>query len=262
MLKGWRIIDLSASLENFAFEPRSPRIIHYDHREWARAVAQQLGISPTSFPDSMANAMDYVEASTHTGTHVDAPLHYGPTSQGSPAKSIDEVPLEWCLGSGVVLDFTSLKAGDWIRPGQIQAELARIGHVLSNGDIVLIHTGADRHLNSSEYLNAHPGLDRDAVLWLVDKGVKVIGIDAYGLDRPFRQMAEETRQGLSDSLFPAHLAGREREYLQIEKLCNLGSLPAPTGFLVACFPVKISRATAGWTRAVALVPPDSLQPSR
>lgn len=249
-----RIIDLSAPLCNFAFEPRTPKIVHYDHYEWARGTSQQLGLAPSDFPDGMALAMDFVEASTHTGTHVDAPLHYGPISNGKPAKSIDEVPLEWCYGDGVVLSLTHKQAGDWIRVGDLKEALARIPYTLKPGDIVLLHTGADRLINTNAYLNGHPGLDRQSVLWLVDQGVKVIGTDGYGLDRPFKNMVEDFRTGDQSALFPAHLAGREREYLQIEKLCNLDRIPQPVGFTVACFPIKITRATAAWTRAVAIVP--------
>jgi len=249
-----RIVDLSAPLANFGFEPRSPRIIRYDHHEYARAISQSLGVKPTDFPDSMSNAMDFVEASTHSGTHVDAPLHYGPTSEGKPSKSIDEVPLEWCYGPGVRLDLTHKVAGDWIRVEDLRGALAAIDHTLAGGDIVLIYTGCDAVIDSAEYLNAHPGLDAESVFWLVDQGVKVIGIDAYGLDRPFKNMAEETRAGVKGSLFPAHIAGRQREYLQIEKLCNLGTLPAAVGYDIACFPIKIDGATGGWTRAVAFVP--------
>jgi kynurenine formamidase len=49
-------------------------------------------------------AVEEIEAITHTGTHVDAPYHYAPTSEGRPARRIDEVPFEWCLAPGVVLD--------------------------------------------------------------------------------------------------------------------------------------------------------------
>lgn len=250
----FRIIDLSTALSNFAFEPRPPRIIRHGHREWAREISKSFEITPSDFPDSMSNAMDFVEASTHSGTHVDAPLHYGPLSEGREAKSIDQVPLEWCCGPGVVLDVRDKHAGDWIRAADLEAALARIDHCLTAGEIVLLRTGCDEFLETVEYANAHPGLDRESVLWLVDQGIKVIGIDAYGLDRPFNRMACETRAGQTESLFPAHLAGRDREYLQIEKLCNLGELPCATGFVVACFPIKIEGATGGWTRAVAFVP--------
>jgi kynurenine formamidase len=69
-------------------------------------------------------------------------------------------------------------------------------------------------------------------------------------------VADFRRTGDGRYIWPAHFAGIEREYCQIEKLAHLGDIPAATGFHVSCFPVKIAAASAGWCRAVALVPPD------
>ena len=50
--------------------------------------------------------MERVQASTHNGTHLDAPYHYHSTMDGGKrAITIDEVPLDWCIGRGVKLDF-------------------------------------------------------------------------------------------------------------------------------------------------------------
>jgi kynurenine formamidase len=50
-----------------------------------------------------------------------------------------------------------------------------------------------------------------------------------------------------------HRAGREIGYSHLEKLHNLEQLP-PDGFEVVCFPVKVHRASAGWTRAAVILP--------
>ena len=74
-------------------------------------------------------------------------------------------------------------------------------------------------------------------------------------DRPFASMAADYRRtGDGRFVWPAHFAGITREYCQIEKLANLDQLPRPHGFWVSCLPVKIKGASAGWCRAVALVP--------
>src|SRR6185369_11969672 len=112
--------------------------------------------------------------------HVDAPYHYGPTAEGRPARRIDEVPLEWCLAPGVVLDVRHKAAGEFITVDDLQQALERIGHRLRPLDIVLLHTGADKRLCGADYF-AQPGLGREGVFWLVEHGVKVIGIDAYTL---------------------------------------------------------------------------------
>ncbi len=201
-------------------------------------------------------AVEEVQAITHTGTHVDAPYHYGPLSEGRPARRIDEVPLDWCFAPGVVLDMRHKPAGAFIEVADLQAELARIGYALKPRDIVLLRTDADKRLHSSDYF-AQPGLGREGVLWLVEQGVRVIGIDAYTLDRPFAAMTADYRR-TSDGRFiwPAHFAGLTREYCQIEKLANLDQIARPHGFWVSCLPVKIKGASAGWCRAVAILPQD------
>jgi kynurenine formamidase len=52
-------------------------------------------------------------------------------------------------------------------------------------------------------------------------------------------------------IWEGHKAGRDIGYCHLEKLHNLEALPAD-GFTIACFPVKIRGASAGWTRAVAI----------
>ena len=121
-------------------------------------------------------------------------------------------------------------------------------------DIVLLWTGTDRKLHSKEYFE-QPGMGRDSTLWLVqEKGIKVIGIDAFGFDRPFRAMREDfERTGDGKWIWPAHFAGIEAPYCQIEKLANLDAIPRPHGFKVSCFPIKVKRASAGFARVVAFV---------
>ena len=132
--------------------------------------------------------------------------------------------------------------------------LARIEYELKPMDIVLLWTGTDRKLHSKEYFE-QPGMGRDSTLWLVqEKGIKVIGIDAFGFDRPFRAMREDfERTGDGRWIWPAHFAGIEAPYCQIEKLANLESIGRPHGFKVSCFPIKVKRASAGFARVVAFV---------
>lgn len=220
-----------------------------------------ISIDPVVSPKPIARdskgkgwALEYISAITHTGTHVDAPYHYAPESEGRPAKRIDEVPLEWCFAPGVVIDVRHVPAGETITIGHLQEQLKAIDHQLQPRDIVLLQTDADKRLDSAAYFE-QPGLGREGVIWLVDQGVKVIGIDAYTLDRPFQNMvADYKRTGDGRHIWPAHFAGIDREYCQIEKLANLDQIPHPTGFLVSCLPVKIRGASAGWCRAVAIIP--------
>ena len=258
MFGPFRLIDLSVPLEHQAASEPLPATIHYIRHdgEGLRQMQHFFGVRPEHlvWSGGLGWAVEEVHAITHTGTHVDAPYHYGPLSEGKPARTIDQVPLEWCFAPGVVLDVRHKAAGECITPGELEATLRRVGVELRPYDIVLLHTGADKRLGSPDYF-AQPGLGREGVLWLVERGVKVIGIDAYTLDRPFADMvADYRRTGDGRHVWPAHFAGITREYCQIEKLANLDQLPRPHGFYVSCLPVKIQGASAGWCRAVALVP--------
>ena len=241
--------DLSDCLSNatspFEFNKHE---ITYLTPETTAVDSTTWGLGPEFWPDGVALAAEVVTLSSHSGTHVDAPAHYGPAAHGE-ARTIDEVPLEWCFGDGVLLDFRGRDRVAGITRPDVVEELARIGHALKPLDIVLVMTGTD--LEQPGYESRHPGLRADATEYLVDCGIRLIGIDAWGLDRPFDVMIEDARAGRSQ-FWESHLVGRRKEYCQIERLANLHALPRPTGFLVSAFPFKLERASAGWARVVAI----------
>ena len=150
-----------------------------------------------------------------------------------------------------MLNITHKKRGEVITDEDVQAELQRIGYTLKPYDIVLVRTDTSRLFKQPGYDMMHAGLRRSATEWLVDQGVRLIGIDAWGIDRPFDVMMQEAKAGESQ-FWESHLLGREKEYCQIEKLSNLDLLPKPFGFTVSAFPVNIRAASAGWSRVVAI----------
>jgi cyclase len=205
------------------------------------------------FPDGEFLSNDFLSASTHTGTHIDAPAHYGSAASYGTPRTIDQLPLDWFFRPGVVLDLTGIGVGT-AGAADLEAELDRVGYRPSPLDIVLLNTGAARHLGTQKFFTDFTGLDRSAVALLLDLGVRVIGTDAFSLDAPFGYMIEKyQRTGDKGVLWPAHLIGREREFCQIERLANLDALPRAHGFTVNCFPIKIATAGAGWARAVAVL---------
>jgi len=256
-LGGVRLIDLSVAIEHDApGELMPPKIEYLDHQAGGKSAEAVLGCRPEDLVYSRGGAwaIENLTTNSHTGTHVDAPYHYGATSAGRPAKRIDEVPLEWCFGPGVVLDMRHKNSGDLIAIEDLRTALQKIRYRLHAGDIVLVHTGASGRWGTRAYLE-QPGLGRESTLWLVEQGIHVIGIDAWTLDRSFSDMAADfKRTGDRSVLWPAHFAGLTAEYCQIEKLTNLDEIPKPFGFYVSCLPVKIKGASAGWCRAVAMVP--------
>ena len=93
----------------------------------------------------------------------------------------------------------------------------------------------------------------EATVYLLDHGIKVVGIDAWGWDRPIDVMAKELKEGDKDQFWEAHYLGKNREYCHLERLANLDKIPKSYGFKVVVFPIKIEGASAGWVRAVAIV---------
>lgn len=249
-----RMLDLSRTLAAVAGDPLSPSIHYVRHEDGARQMSEIFGIAPHALPESAGWAGEEVTLATHSGTHMDAPWHYGPTAAGLPARTIDEVPIEWCYGRGVALDFRDCDHSHSITAAEVERSLALTGHTIAPGDIVLIVSGADSYWGTDDYQRRGCGLSAEAVLWLVDRGVNVIGTDAFSLDVPFDTMRRQyAESGDAKAIWPAHFAGRTREYCQLEKLTNLDRLPSH-GFSVACFPIKVARASAGWVRAVAFLP--------
>jgi kynurenine formamidase len=189
---------------------------------------------------------------THNSTHVDAPWHYNSTIRGERAQTIDELPLEWFFSDGVVLDMTAKEDGDAVDVPDVEAELARIGHELKELDIVLVRTGRDAFYTEPDYMIRGPGVTAAATRWLFDRGVRVMGIDAWGWDRPLWMQAQEAIERDEPGIFwEAHQC--DLPYSQIERLINLDRLP-PSGFKVACFPLRIVGGSAAPARVVAIVP--------
>jgi kynurenine formamidase len=253
-----RLIDISIPLENdVPADPPFQRvsITYRTHGETAAVIAGLFpGLRPGQLPEGQGWAVEHAAISTHNGTHVDAPWHYHPTMDGGArAITIDEVPLEWCFQPGVKLDFRHLPNGYLVQPEDIDAELARIGHVLQPLEIVVANTSAGARYGQDDYLDSGCGFGRDATLHLVRHGIKVVGTDAWSWDAPFSHTARRFAEtGDAALIWEGHKAGRDAGYCQIEKLHNLEALP-DDDFLVSCFPVKIRGASAGWTRAVAIL---------
>jgi cyclase len=254
-----RLVDLSSPVDAAAYEPDP--VVHevLSPREGAVHMSSEMrehfGIEfdPAELPDGEFLSLDRFSLTSHTGTHVDAPSHYGSRAgYGGPPRHIDQMPLDWFYAPGVVLDISGHGSGA-VGPAVLKAACDRIGHTPQAGDIVLLHTGASAWAGTPRYFTEFTGLDGPALHLLLDLGVRVIGTDAFSLDAPFNDILTRYREsGDRSVLWPAHFAGREREYCQVERLANLSALP-PFGFRVACFPVRLVSAGAGWARAVALL---------
>ena len=252
-----QFIDLSIPITNdIVSDPdvMRPSVTYMTHdNTWQQIASFFPGLTRDNLPDGEGWAVEQLTLSTHNGTHMDAPWHFHSTtdSGATPAPSIDEAPLDLFFQPGVKLDFSDRPNGHVVSADEVEAELARICHILQPLDIVVVQSGAI--YGTDNFIDQGCGMGAEATLYLTERGVKVVGTDAWSWDAPFSHTAKRWAENRDPSIiWEGHKAGRIHPYYQIEKLTNLAMLPT-TGFTLSCFPVKIARASAGWIRAVALI---------
>ena len=123
----------------------------------------------------------YIQTSNHMGTHLDAPRHFV-----TGGLTIDQIPLDWLYGPGVIVDLRE-EMDDLAAytPEMIESRVE-----VKKGDIVILHTGWGRYAQFGEtpdeerYVHVHPGAHPDMVPWLLEKDVRIWGVDAISTDHP------------------------------------------------------------------------------
>src|ERR1700722_5254498 len=126
----------------------------------------------------------------HIRTHMDLLRHMRENAPGPEA-----VPLEYCYGEGVCLDFRHLPKGAGISVQDMKDALTKNKYPLKPLDIVLIHTGAGKIQDSEKYLTDHVGMTGESTNWLLDQGVKMTGIAAVTTDPPIWGCFERRSSG-------------------------------------------------------------------
>ncbi|MET9211478.1 MULTISPECIES: cyclase family protein [unclassified Nocardia] len=172
-----------------------------------------------------------VHLGSQSGTHVDAPAHLD-----DRLPTLDELPLERFTGPAHLVDARSVPAR-----GAIGVELFAIDPV--PGAVVLIVTGWSSRWGTADYLG-HPYLHPDAAQWLVDKGIRTVGIDAPSIDP----------SEADDLTLPAHRILCGAHAVIAENLTGLDRLLTVGGSIeISLFPLRLSGADGAPVRAVARV---------
>jgi kynurenine formamidase len=234
-----KLIDLSMPVHNdmIAF-PRVVRPSMAMYESWTDFATR---IGAAKYGADWLTASYMIVLGDHIGTHIDSLRHLRDDAPGP-----EGIPLEYCYGDGVCLDFRHIPKGAGISLADVKEALAKINYVIKPLDIVLIHTGAGKIQDSEAYLTDQSGMTAEATHWFLDQGVKVMGIDAITFDPPVWAMFERKQ------FWEAHRVMLEREYYHLENMTNLDQLP-PYGFTLSLFPIKWVNTTASPVRAVAII---------
>lgn len=123
----------------------------------------------------------YIQTSNHMGTHLDAPRHF--VTNG---KTIDQLPIEWLWGPGVIVDISAEMSDLELFTPELLESKADI----QNGDILFINTGWHKYSflepegDEERYIQRHPGPHFSICEWLLDKKIHVWGVDMISTDHP------------------------------------------------------------------------------
>lgn len=233
-----KVIDLSCPLDKAQRTAQYPTIGHRIHYH-----------DLYTFPRDGRRVTEFT-LTTHTNSHVDAPSHI--FAQG---KTLDELPLESFYGPAHVLDLPRHAEGE-ITGDDLEA----VGSEVGEGDIVLIHTGWGKYLNleraHAEYLAiSHPGLVESAALWLVQRGVKAVGIDCFAIRHPGLSPAlsvADKQANKPKPVEPVHHHLLSNDIVIVEQLMNL-ELIVGKRVTAAFFPLPFVGADGSPVRAVAIL---------
>jgi kynurenine formamidase len=229
--RGMTVVDLTREIYQgmpIFYAHQKPFIIKNHEREAAREL---FGCAPFEAHNLLI--------SEHTGTHTDAIFEY---DENGP--SLDTIQLGYYYGSACCIDVSHVRYPDFFTPEVLDAANGKAGSVIQRGDIVLLHTGhGARTYPREEYMKDYAGLNRDGALWLAERGVVNIGVDAVSIDQA------------DDAELEAHGVCREYQIVNTESLCNLEQLIGKR-FIYYGLPLNIREGTGSPIRAIAVLAND------
>jgi kynurenine formamidase len=179
----------------------------------------------------------------HTGTHIDAPLHFSENGQ-----SVDQIPVENLVAPLCVIDVAAkaeANADYQLTPDDIKAWVAANGEI-PKGACVAMHSGWGKHLGTDKFRGTdgdkqhYPGVHIEATKMLMETGAQSLAVDTLSLDH-----------GISAD-FATHYAWLPSGRFGIENLANLDKVPAKGATLVIGAP-KHKGGSGGPARIIALI---------
>ncbi len=177
--------------------------------------------------------MTNIQMVSHIATHIEVPYHLFPDG-----KDLASMSVETFCGTAVVLDFSDIQSRISITRNATEKAVEKAGGI-QPGDIVLCNLGyADRY--GTPAYSESPYFSTEALEYLADSGMKMMGVDAGGVEIP------STYQHENHSLL------FHREIPLIENVAHLNKLPT-SRFWLCAFPYPITGVEAFPVRVIAFV---------
>jgi len=221
-LKYNKIIDLSHTLRPF--------------EEKRKLEVEMIGseeVADVSRLPGQWYIMHNVEMVSHIGTHIEAPYHCA-----EDGADLADIPLDSLVGEAVILDLTKeAKAKEAITLEQMQKAAEKAGGI-KRGDIVFVRVGWDQYYGTDDYDTA-PLFSHDSLQWLVEQGMKLMGVDCSGVVVP----TMNHRDG--------HMVLFDHNICLIENLTNLDKL-TKSRVDVFALPIGVKKLESFPLRVVAL----------
>lgn len=230
-VRGSTIVDLSQPIyQGMPIYPGHLPTVVFDYHTHEETLGK--------FESDLSYATKGLILSDHGPTHVDSISHFDP-SEG--AATIDRMPLDGFWGEGTCIDISSTAPRDYCSAGDLDAALEASGAELRPGHVLLLHTGTfERHGGTPDYQTEYPGLDESAAEWLVQRDVKVFGVDCPSPDSP------------ASRTYPVHLVCRREGVTHYENLAGLEPLIGRR-FTFIGLPLKVVGGHGSPVRAAAML---------
>jgi kynurenine formamidase len=176
--------------------------------------------------------------SDHGPTHVVA---LNPLDPREGARSIDEMYLSLFYDDVTCIGVSHKEPQSYSDDTVLDEAVNRSGVSVNEGDTLLLYTGTcDRYYGKAEFLSQYPWLDEAGSTWIVEKGIKIFGIDSPNPDNP------------TSCIYPCHMMCREHGITHYENLANLDQLVGKR-FTFIGLPLRIRDGTDSPVRTVAVL---------
>lgn len=215
-----KLIDLSHTIEDGLITYKglpAPIICDFLSREASKNV----------YADGATFQIGKIEMCSNTGTYLDTPFH-----RYADGKDLAQIEL------AALADLEGVRVS--VPPGQNTIGPEVFAGLDLRGKAVLVHTDWARHWNTEQYFEGNPHLNQAAAEYLLEAGVRLVGIDSLNID----STAGKAR--------PVHTILLGAEILIVEHMCNLEQVPA-NGFRFYAVPVKVKGMGTFPVRAFAKI---------